>query len=158
MFAKACLAPPTDTVILKGINGPSIGNAFECHLRRVRETRSPKGKFIFTQKAPILAQFSRSCVSLNAHISNARSPTSLGPYFNSASDREISLLRYGHFGAKGQIFIFVLVKLGNFASRKSRLDPRCWMISLNHSTGGGVLGENDTKRLAIGSVTVNIDR
>jgi hypothetical protein len=30
----------TDTFILKGINGPSFGNAFECHVRRVRETRA----------------------------------------------------------------------------------------------------------------------
>jgi hypothetical protein len=42
----------TDTFILKGINGASIGNAFECHGRRVRETRAT-GKCIFSEKAPI---------------------------------------------------------------------------------------------------------
>jgi inhibitor of KinA sporulation pathway (predicted exonuclease) len=41
-----------DTFIVKGINGASIGNAFECHVRPVRETRST-GKCIFTEKAPI---------------------------------------------------------------------------------------------------------
>jgi predicted metalloprotease len=32
--------------MLKGINGASIRNAFECHVRRVRETRAT-GKCIF---------------------------------------------------------------------------------------------------------------
>jgi hypothetical protein len=42
----------TDTFILKGINGASLSNALECHVRRVRETRAT-GKCIFTEKAPI---------------------------------------------------------------------------------------------------------
>jgi hypothetical protein len=42
--------------ILKGINGTSIRNAFECHGRRVRVTRAT-GKCIFTEKAPTYVQF-----------------------------------------------------------------------------------------------------
>jgi hypothetical protein len=59
-------------------------------------------------------------------------------HFNSASAREIrAFLRYVHFVAKSQIVIFVLDKLGNFASRKTSLEPRFWMINQNLSTGEG---------------------
>jgi hypothetical protein len=78
---------------------------------------------------------------------------------NYASAREIRASirstvpgRYGHLVAKSQIVIFVMVKLGNFASRKVNLDPRFWMINRNFSTGGGgsSYGKRDTKSSAIG--------
>jgi hypothetical protein len=41
----------TDTFILKGINGASIGNAVVCHVRGVSDRTT--GICIFTEKAPI---------------------------------------------------------------------------------------------------------
>jgi hypothetical protein len=69
----------TDAFILKGINGASIRNEFECHVGRVTEIIGPREKF------------STSCVSLNSHISKTMSPYESGnaSKFNSASAREI---------------------------------------------------------------------
>jgi hypothetical protein len=53
-----------NTFILKWINRASIGNVFDCHVRGVRETRATR-THIFTEKAPISAQFSTYGLSLN---------------------------------------------------------------------------------------------
>jgi hypothetical protein len=124
-----------DTFIMKGINGTSIGNAFECHGRPVRENRAT-GKCISTEKAPIQVQLINKlrvlkCPYLKNYTSYESENVSKLIYFlilrllvKSARRFDLPFLRYGNFVVKGQIVIFVMVKLGNFASRKNSLDPR----------------------------------
>jgi hypothetical protein len=112
------------------INGASIGNAFECHARRVRESRAT-GKCIFTEKAPIYLG------AISQRVYDSYESGNLHPLVKYHRRSDLPFLRYDHFVAKSQIVMFVMVKLCNFASRKVNLDPRFCMIDRNIPTGEG---------------------
>jgi hypothetical protein len=128
----------SDTFILKGINGSSIGNAFECHVRRARETRAT-GKMHLHRKSSYLGTISQQVTCLIMTISR---PTSLKMCVRSWNPRVDPTYRswdMAILSQKVRLSFFVIYKLGNFASRKNSLDPRFWMINQYISTGGGWL-------------------
>jgi hypothetical protein len=76
----------TDSCILKGIKGPSVGNAFEFHVRRVRETRATRENASSQKKFGTVFNKLRVFTAHNILISKTISPTSLEMRPNSRVD------------------------------------------------------------------------